>query len=74
MEKTFNALVIAQYDFTDKKGVNVKTTKFIVSLGEYGTIEDCNVQGNDLDLLEEVQVTLYYDENKKKLKIKEIIK
>lgn len=71
--KTFNALVIAHYDFTNKEGRAIKTTKFLISLGEFGTIVACHEKGNELDLLSETFVTLKYDDRRKSLVIDDVV-
>lgn len=62
--KEFNALVVAHYDFTNKLGRKIVTTKLIVNLGEYGTIEVCSDLANDYDLLSEIKVHLGFKDNK----------
>lgn len=66
------ALKIAQYDFTDKKGVTVQTDKYLVSLGDFGTREICSSKGIDIPLLSKVKVVLEIKNNK--IAIKSIIK
>lgn len=63
--KEFDALVIAHYDFTDKKtGKKVHTSKMLVSLGEFGSCELCSELANDCELLSVVKVQLGYKNNK----------
>lgn len=62
--KEFNALVLNHYDFTNKQGKAVKVTKFLVSLGQYGSIEATGPLQNNLDILQEVSVELTYKDNK----------
>lgn len=63
--KEFDALVIAHYDFKDRKdGRDVKTTKLLISLEQFGTIELCSPLANDLELLSVCKVELGYKNNK----------
>lgn len=61
--KEFKALVVAEYNFTDKKGKEVHTTKLLVCLGDYGTIELCTPLANGCELLTEIKVRLGYKRN-----------
>lgn len=62
------ALKIAQYDFTDKKGISIKTDKYIVALGDFGFKEICSSKGNDIPLLTKVKVVLEVKNNKLSIK------
>lgn len=62
--RQFDGLIVAHYDFTDKEGRKVKTTKLKISLDQYGVIELCSDLANDFDLLSEVKVTLGFKGNK----------
>lgn len=57
-------LIVAKYDFTDKKGKIVKTTKAIVSLGLYGFVTLCSELLNDKELLTEVPLIITIKDNK----------
>lgn len=60
-------LIIAKYDFVDKKGRSVKTTKAIVSLGLYGFVTLNSELLNDSKLLNEVPVLVDVVDNKFKI-------
>ena len=62
--KDFNALVVTHYDFVNKQGREVKTTKLIVSLGEFGTQVVNTPLANDIDVLSVIKVRLGYKDNK----------
>lgn len=70
--KEFNAIVLAHYNFTDNKGKEVKRTKLLVSLGEYGTTECTIPLDESLDILQEVKVTLGYKDNR--FRVNDVIK
>lgn len=57
-------IIIAKYDFTDKNGKSVKTSKAICSLGLYGFITLCSPLLNDKELLTEHPITLEVKDNK----------
>jgi len=58
-------LIIAKYDFVDKKtGKNIKTTKIVTSLGLYGLVTINSTLLNDYELLTEVPVTISIKDNK----------
>lgn len=73
MELETSALKIAHYDFTDKDGKHVATSKFLVSLGDYGTFSFCSPEGNDLKTLSKCKVIIQVN-SKNKLVIKSIVK
>ncbi len=52
------AVTIARYDFVNKKGLAIKTTKLIVSLGKYGTFITCSELANEIPLFEEIDVVV----------------
>lgn len=57
-------LIIAKYDFVDKNGKAVNTSKAIASLGLYGFVTICSPLLNNYDLLTEVPITLVVKGNK----------
>lgn len=57
-------LIIAKYDFVDKNGRAVKTTKVIASLGLYGFVTLCTPLLNDKPLLSEQSINLSIKDNK----------
>lgn len=57
-------LIIAKYDFVDKEGKAVKTTKVIVSLGLYGFVTLCSPLLNDKALLTEHAIELSIKDNR----------
>lgn len=60
----FKALVLTHYDFVDKNGHEVKKTKYLVSLGEYGPVEVCGPLDTSLEVLSEVEIELTFKDNK----------
>lgn len=68
------ALVIAHYDFKNDKGQDIKTTKLRVSLDKFGYIELCSDLANDLDILSSCKVSLGYDSQHNRYKVKELKK
>lgn len=73
MELETIALKIAHYDFTDKTGKHVATSKLLVSLGDFGIYTCCSPDANDLKLLSKCKVKITIDNNNK-LVIKSIEK
>lgn len=62
--KEFKALVLCHYDFTNDKGRRYTGTKYLVSLGCFGSVEANGNLNNKLNILEEVTVKLTYKDNK----------
>lgn len=62
--KEFDALVLSHYDFTNDRGKHYSGTKYLVSLGQYGSIEANGPAESNLDILSEVKVELTYKDNK----------
>lgn len=60
-----SALKIAHYDFTDKEGKHVATSKLLVSLGSFGVYTCCTPLANGLKLLEKCNVTIAITPNNK---------
>lgn len=57
------ALKIAHYDFTSKKdGKTINTSKLIVNLGDFGTIECTTPLANNLNLFDKCKVVLGVNE------------
>lgn len=57
------ALKIAHYDFTSKKdGKNVKTSKLLISLGDFGNIECTTPLANNLNVFDKCKVVLGVNE------------
>lgn len=67
------ALKIAQYDFTDKDGKHVSTSKLLISLGDFGVFTACSPEANDLKTLSKCKVVIEVNQ-KNKLVIKSIEK
>lgn len=67
------ALKIAQYDFTDKDGKHVSTSKLLISLGDFGVFTACSPDANDLKTLSKCKVVIEVNQ-KNKLVIKSIEK
>lgn len=74
MEIETTALKIAHYDFTDKKGKHVTTSKLLVSLGDFGVFTCCSTEANDIKLLSKCKVKIGVNESDNKLVIKSIEK
>lgn len=70
--KKFDALVLSHYDFTNDRGKHYSGTKYLVSLGQYGSIEANGPAESTLDVLSEVKVELTYKDNK--LRVINVIK
>lgn len=62
--KEFNALVLSHYDFINEKNRKFQGTKFLVNLGEYGSVEANGPYSPELDVLSEVIIKLTYKDNK----------
>lgn len=62
------ALKIAHYDFEDKKGKKVKTSKLIVSLGAFGNVMVCTELANEYDVFTELSVIVESKDNKLSIK------
>ena len=73
MELETNALKIAHYDFTDKEGKHIATSKLLISLGDFGFFTCCSPDANDLKTLSKCKVVIEVNQ-KNKLVIKSIIK
>lgn len=71
--KDFKALVLAHYNFTNKNGKEINTTKCRVSMGEYGYFDICTDLANEKALFSEIKVELLYDNKKNKLIISKIV-
>lgn len=70
--REFEALVLYHYDFEDKNGKEVSGTKYLVSLGKYGTAIANGPFEEKLLPLMEVSVELAYEN--RKFKVKKVIK
>lgn len=73
MEIETSALKIAHYDFTDKKGKHVSTSKLVISLGDFGVFTCCSPLANDLKTLSKCKVKIEVSDDNK-LVIKSIEK
>lgn len=62
--KEFNALVLSHYNFTNDKGKTYKGTKYLVSLGEFGSVEANGPLDESLNVLDVVSVELTFKDNK----------
>ena len=62
--REFEALVLSHYDFINDKGKRYTGTKYLISLGQYGSIEANGPVESNLDILSEVKVELTYKDNK----------
>lgn len=59
------ALKIAHFDFTSKKGKAIKTSKLLVSLGDFGVYECCTPLANNLKIFEKCKVVIGVDDYNK---------
>lgn len=73
MELETTALKIAHYDFTDKEGKHIATSKLLISLGDFGFFTCCSPDANDLKTLSKCKVIIEVN-SKNKLVIKSIVK
>lgn len=73
MELETTALKIAHYDFTDKEGKHIATSKLLISLGDFGFFTCCSPEVNDLKTLSKCKVIIEVN-SKNKLVIKSIVK
>lgn len=73
MELETIALKIAHYDFTDKNGKHVATSKLLISLGDFGIFSCCTPLANDYKTLSKCKVVIEINDNNK-LVIKSIVK
>ena len=73
MELETTALKIAHYDFTDKDGKHIATSKLLISLGDFGFFTCCTPDANDLKTLSKCKVIIEVN-SKNKLVIKSIVK
>lgn len=73
MEIETTALKIAHYDFTDKDGKHVSTSKLLISLGDFGVYTCCSTDANELKILSKCKVKIAVND-KNKLVIKSIEK
>lgn len=73
MELETTALKIAYYDFTDKEGKHIATSKLLISLGDFGFFTCCSPEANDLKTLSKCKVIIEVNQ-KNKLVIKSIVK
>lgn len=62
-----SALKIAHYDFTDKTGKKVCTSKMLISLGSFGVYSLCSTLANDKKLFEKFNVVIGVEDNKLKI-------
>ena len=65
MEIETIALKIAHYDFTDKQGKHVSTSKLLISLGDFGVFTACSPLANDFKLLSKVKVKIGVNDSNK---------
>ncbi len=70
----FDAIVVAHYNFENKNGKEINTSKLRVSLDKYGYLEICSDKVNDLPVLSQVKVELNYDEKYNKITILKVTK
>lgn len=63
------ALKVAHFDFTNDKGLVIKTDKYIVSLGDFGTFVVCSDKNLNSPLFSKSKVLISYDDKKNKLVI-----
>lgn len=68
MKLKVQCIKVANYDFTDKKGIHVLTSKLLISLGQYGSVTTCTNLVQDKQLLEEFTADIEVD-NKNRLKV-----
>lgn len=73
MELETTALKIAHYNFTDKNGKHIATSKLLISLGDFGFFTCCSPEANDLKTLSKCKVMIEVN-SKNKLVIKSIVK
>ena len=73
MELETSALKIAHYDFTDKNGKHIATSRLLISLGDFGAYTACTPEANDLKNLSKCKVIIEVN-SKNKLVIKSIVK
>lgn len=59
------ALKIAHYDFTDKEGKHVATSKLIISLGDFGVFTCCTPEANDLKIFAKCKVKIKVNDKNK---------
>ena len=59
------ALKIAHYDFTDKEGKHVATSKLIISLGDFGIYTCCTPLANDLKTFSKCRVKISVNDKNK---------
>ena len=62
--REFEALVLSHYDFINEKGKHYEETKYLVSLGEFGSVEANGPLQKGLTELDTVNVELTYKDNK----------
>lgn len=62
--REFVALVLSHYDFINEKGKHYEGTKYLVSLGEFGSVEANGPLQKGLTELDTVNVELTYKDNK----------
>lgn len=60
-----SALKIASYNFTDKNGKHIETSKLLISLGDFGVFTACSTDANGLKLLEKCKVKISIDDRNK---------
>lgn len=65
------ALKIAHYDFTGKDGKQIKTSKLLITMGDFGIFECTTPLANDLKIFEKCKVVVGVD-NYNKLVVKEL--
>lgn len=58
------AIKIAHYNFEDKRGKKVNTSKLIVSLGQYGNVMICTDLANEYEIFTELSVVVESKDNK----------
>lgn len=65
MEIETIGLKIAHYDFNDKQGKHVATSKLLISLGDFGVFTACTPLANDLKLLSKCRVKISVNDSNK---------
>ena len=68
------AIVIAHYNFENKKGQEINTSKLRISLNEFGYIELCSNLVNEYPIFSVLNCEIEYDEKRNKYKVTKVTK
>lgn len=67
-------VVLAHYNFKNKQGRQINTTKIKINLGDFGVVDICSELANKLDIMSVHEGEVSFDDEKNKFVLSSIIK